>query len=229
MDDLYNNLKVYKAEIKGKSSSSSNSQNVAFVSSENTSNTNEAVNTAHEVSIASLQGQASSSTYADDFMFYFFANQSNSSSSSSSSDSELEEALKEKDDLKLKLEKFEESSKNRTKLINSQISAKDKAGLGYDRQMNESEVVNSVFNSRESNVDDSLGNDRFKIGERFHTVPPPYTGNYMPSRPDLSFAGLDDSVYKTKVSENETSISKTSKDSVENPKTVRLSAPIIED
>ncbi|GJW27742.1 ribonuclease H-like domain-containing protein [Tanacetum coccineum] len=51
----------------------------------------------------------------------------------------------------------------------------------------------------------------------------------MPSRPDLSFAGLDDSVYKTKVSETETSISKTSKDIVEKPKTVRPSAPIIED
>ncbi|GJU24776.1 putative ribonuclease H-like domain-containing protein [Tanacetum coccineum] len=51
----------------------------------------------------------------------------------------------------------------------------------------------------------------------------------MPSRPDLSFAGLDDSVYKTKVSKTETSISKTSKDIVEKPKTVRPSAPIIED
>ncbi|GJT55805.1 ribonuclease H-like domain-containing protein [Tanacetum coccineum] len=60
---------------------------------------------------------------------------------------QLEEALKEKDDLKLKLEKFEESSKNLTKLINSQISAKDKAGLGYDSQINE-RVVHSVFNSR---------------------------------------------------------------------------------
>ncbi|GJS53385.1 hypothetical protein Tco_0626747 [Tanacetum coccineum] len=78
MDDLYNNLKVYEAEIKGQSSSSSNSQNVAFVSLENTSSTNEAVNTAHEVSTASSQGQASSSTYADDVMFSFFANQSNS-------------------------------------------------------------------------------------------------------------------------------------------------------
>ncbi|GJS62168.1 hypothetical protein Tco_0656952 [Tanacetum coccineum] len=48
MDDLYNNLKVYESEIKGKSSS--NSQNV---------------------------GQASSLTYADDVMFSFFANQSN--------------------------------------------------------------------------------------------------------------------------------------------------------
>ncbi|GJR78094.1 hypothetical protein Tco_0148879 [Tanacetum coccineum] len=78
MDDLYNNLKVYESEIKVQSSSSSNSQNVAFVSSENTSSTNEAVNTAHEVSTASSQGQASSSTYADDVMFSFFANQSNS-------------------------------------------------------------------------------------------------------------------------------------------------------
>ncbi|GJU61524.1 ribonuclease H-like domain-containing protein [Tanacetum coccineum] len=142
---------------------------------------------------------------------------------------QLEETLKEKDDLKLKLEKFEDSSKNLTKLINSQISAKDKAGLGYDSQMNESEVVHSVFNSRESDVDDSPVNDRFKTGEGFHAVHPPYTGNYMPSRPDLSFAGLDDSVYKTKVSETKTSISKTSKDIVEKPKTVRPSAPIIED
>ncbi|GJY56994.1 hypothetical protein Tco_0456109 [Tanacetum coccineum] len=132
---------------------------------------------------------------------------------------QLEEALKEKDDLKLKLEKFEESSKNLTKLINSQISAKDKTGLG-----------------RESDVDDNPVNDRFKTGEGFHAVPPPYTGNYMPPRPDLSFAGLDESVFKsavrkttTSVPETKTSISKTSKDIVEKPKTVRPSAPIIEE
>ncbi|GJW62044.1 hypothetical protein Tco_0111379 [Tanacetum coccineum] len=100
---------------------------------------------------------------------------------------QLEEALKEKDDLRLKLEKFEESSKNLTKLINSQISAKDKTGLGYDGQMNESEVnniqmnesevnniqmnesemVHSVFNSRERDADDNPVNDRFKTGEGF--------------------------------------------------------------
>ncbi|GJX54873.1 putative ribonuclease H-like domain-containing protein [Tanacetum coccineum] len=45
IDDLYNNLKVYEAEIKSQSSSSSspNSQNMAFVSLENTSSTNEAI------------------------------------------------------------------------------------------------------------------------------------------------------------------------------------------
>ncbi|GKB24988.1 hypothetical protein Tco_0864389, partial [Tanacetum coccineum] len=150
---------------------------------------------------------------------------------------QLEEALKEEDDLKLKVENFEESSKNLTKLINSQITAKDKTGLGYDSQINESELnniyknkseaIHSVFNSRESDVDDNPVNYRFKIGEGFHAVPLPYTRNYMPPRPDLSFAGLDESVFKSAVIK--TSISKTSKDIVEKPKTVRPSAPIIED
>ncbi|GJW38392.1 hypothetical protein Tco_0064237 [Tanacetum coccineum] len=54
MDDLYNNLKVYEAEIKGQSNLSSNSQNVAFVSLENTSSTNEAVNTTHDSIIGTV-------------------------------------------------------------------------------------------------------------------------------------------------------------------------------
>ncbi|GKA89035.1 ribonuclease H-like domain-containing protein [Tanacetum coccineum] len=348
MDDLYNNLKVYEAEIKSQSSSSSNSQNVAFVSSENTSSTNEAVNTAHEVSTANLQGQASSSSYADDVMFSLFVSQSNSqqldnedleqidtddleeidlkwqvamltmrvkrflkktgrnlnfngketvgfdktkvkcynchrrghfarecraprnqgnrngdisrrivpvetpanalvvqdgisgydwsfqaeeeptdfaliaylysgSSSSSSSDSEvrdnsitelknqLVEALREKDDLKLKLEKFETSSKKLTNLLNSQISVNNKTGIGFDSQMtenelhdihkNNSEVFESASDSSVNEIEEENNqvNDRFKKVEGYHVVPPPYTGNYMPLRPDLSFAGLDDS------------------------------------
>nr|GEU49026.1 hypothetical protein [Tanacetum cinerariifolium] len=66
MDDLYNNLKVYEAEIKGQSSSGSNSHNVAFVSSENTSNINETVNAAYEIPAAGLKEQPSASSYADD-------------------------------------------------------------------------------------------------------------------------------------------------------------------
>ncbi|GJT64814.1 hypothetical protein Tco_1016294 [Tanacetum coccineum] len=58
MDDLYNNLKVYELEVKGTSSSSISTQNMAFVSSNNSSSTNEAVNTAHGVSTASTQANA---------------------------------------------------------------------------------------------------------------------------------------------------------------------------
>ncbi|GJY28359.1 hypothetical protein Tco_0404126 [Tanacetum coccineum] len=46
IDDLYNNLKVFKADIKGSSRSSSNSHNVAFLFAEDTSSSNE-VNTAN--------------------------------------------------------------------------------------------------------------------------------------------------------------------------------------
>ncbi|GJR73104.1 hypothetical protein Tco_0085469 [Tanacetum coccineum] len=47
IDDLYNNLRVYEDELKRSSGSNSASQNLAFLSSENTNNTNE-VSTASE-------------------------------------------------------------------------------------------------------------------------------------------------------------------------------------
>ncbi|GKF70526.1 hypothetical protein Tco_0203583, partial [Tanacetum coccineum] len=72
--------------------------------------------------------------------------------------------------------------------------------------------------------------------EGYHAITPSFTGNFKHVRADLSFAGLDDSVYKSKVSETitsvpnvETTVTKTSKDILKKPKTVRFSAPIIED
>nr|GEZ48275.1 hypothetical protein [Tanacetum cinerariifolium] len=89
-------------------------------------------------------------------------------SSSLSYNSELDEALKEKEDLKAKLEKFETSTKNLTKLLDSQISANVKTGLEYDRQFNEKEVLDikeeevteTVFDNRSSDEENSVANDR---------------------------------------------------------------------
>ncbi|GJU51444.1 retrovirus-related pol polyprotein from transposon TNT 1-94 [Tanacetum coccineum] len=81
MDDLYNNLKMYEPEVKGISSSGTNTQNMDFVSSNNTSSTNEAVNTTHEVSAASTQVSAANSTNVDNFsdvvICAFFSSQPN--------------------------------------------------------------------------------------------------------------------------------------------------------
>nr|GEV61923.1 hypothetical protein [Tanacetum cinerariifolium] len=55
LDDLYNNLKIYEPKFRGTSSSITNTQNVAFVSSNSTISTNGAVNAAHRVTIASSQ------------------------------------------------------------------------------------------------------------------------------------------------------------------------------
>nr|GEV04998.1 hypothetical protein [Tanacetum cinerariifolium] len=107
---------------------------------------------------------------------------------------------------------------------NEAVFEEDIAFLKYDVNVNESEE------------DNNQANDRYKTGKGYHAVPPLYTGNFMPPRPDLSFAGLDDSVFKsaisdpiTSVHETKTNTSNTSKESIEKPKTVRLSAPITKD
>ncbi|GJR33102.1 hypothetical protein Tco_1109334 [Tanacetum coccineum] len=70
-----------------------------------------------------------------------------------------------------------------------QMSAKDKAGLGYGNQMNksvlsyENEVFQSVFVSRTSDIEDSPVNDRYNSGGSL-PVPPPMIGIYIPSGPD---------------------------------------------
>ncbi|GJT58633.1 ribonuclease H-like domain-containing protein [Tanacetum coccineum] len=83
MDDLYNNLKIYEAEIMGSSSTNQNTRNIAFVSFNITSSTNEAVKTAHGVSIANSKNNASTLPNVDSLsnvvIYSFFASQSNSS------------------------------------------------------------------------------------------------------------------------------------------------------
>ncbi|GJU97091.1 putative ribonuclease H-like domain-containing protein [Tanacetum coccineum] len=65
LDDLYNNLKIYEPEVKGTSSISTNIQNIAFVSSNSTSSTKGAVNSAHGATTASIQATVVNSTTID--------------------------------------------------------------------------------------------------------------------------------------------------------------------
>ncbi|GJS14418.1 hypothetical protein Tco_0408890 [Tanacetum coccineum] len=111
----------------------------------------------------------------------------------------LDLAQKQKDEIQLTVENFENSSNSLSKLIDCQIVDKCKTSLGYN------------------------------------VVPPPYTGNFMPPKPDLSFSGLEEFMNEPIVSEPttkkhvvETSEAKTS---VDKPKEVRKnnSAPIIKD
>nr|GEV33643.1 hypothetical protein [Tanacetum cinerariifolium] len=100
----------------------------------------------------------------------------------------LEKAEQERDELKLKLEKFQTSSKYLTELLASQTN--DKTGLGYNSQV----FTHAMFNcnaylsseSDESWTPSSL-NDRFQSSDGYHVVPPPYTGAFMPPKPDLVF------------------------------------------
>ncbi|GKD74037.1 ribonuclease H-like domain-containing protein [Tanacetum coccineum] len=66
------------------------------------------------------------------------------------------EAVKEKEELKTKLENFQSSTKGLSKLLNSPMSTKDKSGLGYGNQymkskISESDAKTSDFDSCETN------------------------------------------------------------------------------
>ncbi|GJS50601.1 ribonuclease H-like domain-containing protein [Tanacetum coccineum] len=77
------------------------------------------------------------------------------------------------------------------KLLNTQMSANDKFGLGYgDHRYDgilsyENEVLQSVFMNKESELEKQPLYDRFVTAGGMHVVPPPMTGNYMPSGPDI--------------------------------------------
>nr|GFA23437.1 putative ribonuclease H-like domain-containing protein [Tanacetum cinerariifolium] len=78
------------------------------------------------------------------------------------------------------------------------MSAKEKSGLGYGNQIHEgvlsyeNEVLESVFDSRSSDVEDSHVNDRFAKVKGMHAVPPLMTRIYMPPKSDF---GIDESKF----------------------------------
>nr|GEY36902.1 ribonuclease H-like domain-containing protein [Tanacetum cinerariifolium] len=55
LDDLFNSLKIYEAEVKSSSTTSTTTQNIAFVSSQNTDSTNESVSAVASVSTTSTK------------------------------------------------------------------------------------------------------------------------------------------------------------------------------
>nr|GEX83668.1 hypothetical protein [Tanacetum cinerariifolium] len=110
----------------------------------------------------------------------------------------------------------------------SQVS--NKIGLGFDSQVFNCQVSDyEELHSQESDnrVTENQENDRYKTGEGYYVVPPPYTGNFLPPKPDLVFTDdIDASELVANVINVESSGHKTSKDK---SKTHRPDAPIIED
>nr|GFC40406.1 hypothetical protein [Tanacetum cinerariifolium] len=83
------------------------------------------------------------------------------------------QAEQERDDLKLKFDKFQTSSKSLTELLASQTN--NKHGLGY---YSESDC---------KSLSPSSLSDRSQPSGEYYAVPPPITGNFMPPKPDLVF------------------------------------------
>nr|GEW68674.1 putative ribonuclease H-like domain-containing protein [Tanacetum cinerariifolium] len=140
----------------------------------------------------------------------------------------LEKTKQERDDLKLKLERFQTSSKNLTELLTSQTNAK--ISLGYNSQ---------VFTRAMFDCDDYLSSesdesfppspiyDRYQSSDGYHDVPSPYTGTFMPPKPDLVFNNAPNNV-ETNHSAFNVKLSPTKPD-YDLSHINRPSAPIIED
>nr|GEW87770.1 ribonuclease H-like domain-containing protein [Tanacetum cinerariifolium] len=73
LDDLFNSLKLYKAEVKNSSSARTSTHNIDFVSSSNTDNTNEPIS-----AVASVFAFPNVDTLSNAVIYSFFASQSSS-------------------------------------------------------------------------------------------------------------------------------------------------------
>nr|GEZ23998.1 hypothetical protein [Tanacetum cinerariifolium] len=85
----------------------------------------------------------------------------------------LNQAEKERDDLKLKFDKFQTSSRSLTELLANQTNSKH--GLGYYSE------------SDSKSLSPSSLSDRIQPSGEYHIVPLPITRNFMPPKPDLVF------------------------------------------
>ncbi|GKB46375.1 putative ribonuclease H-like domain-containing protein [Tanacetum coccineum] len=200
LNDLYNNMKIYESEVKGTPSSSTNTQNVAFVSSNSTNSINRAVNTAHGVTTASTQATAVNSTTFDKL-----------------SDAVIYWSDQHKRSTNFALMAYTSTSSNSEVLIKCEIHLREVAITELRRKL---ELAQKQKDEIQLTVE-KLENSSKR--------------NFMPLKPDLSFFGLEESLYEPIVSEPtvkkpvvETSEAKTSK---AKPKVVRKNngALIIED
>ncbi|GJZ71056.1 putative ribonuclease H-like domain-containing protein, partial [Tanacetum coccineum] len=142
---------------------------------------------------------------------------------------ELEQVKKERDDLAEKLSKWNNATIIQTKILNNQKTISDKTCLGYGVEYTSSEESDNSFEDEQLL---SPLSKHFIREKGYHAVPPPI-GTFLPLRPDVSFAGIDEMEIRNKVIEKqklETSESCESKnnDKSESPKVVQSDKPKID-
>nr|GEY24816.1 ribonuclease H-like domain-containing protein [Tanacetum cinerariifolium] len=257
LDDMFNSLKIYEAEVKSSSTASPTTQHIAFVSSQNTNNTNESVSDVASVSAAStkvsIYALLNVDTLSDAVIYSFFASQSNSPQLDNNDLKQIDADDLEEMDLKWKMAMLTMRARRFVQRTGRNLGANETTSFGFDMskvefynchrrghfakewrspkdtQRNVLEETqrrnflvetqrrnvpvetstsnalvsqcdgydNQVFNSTVFACDEmfssesdvsllaSLVYDRYKSGEGYHAVPPPYTGTFMPLKPDL--------------------------------------------
>ncbi|GKC60813.1 hypothetical protein Tco_1088411 [Tanacetum coccineum] len=108
---------------------------------------------------------------------------------------ELDQALKERDDFKVKLEKWSNASVLQNEVLNKQRYLSDKTCIGFGVEYSSSEENNN--SSGDETLVDPLY-ENFKREKAYKAVPPP-TGTIIPPRANVSFTGIDELAIRNKV------------------------------
>nr|GEX20812.1 ribonuclease H-like domain-containing protein [Tanacetum cinerariifolium] len=196
---MFNNFKIYEAEVKSSSSTSPTTQNIAFVSSQNTNNTNESVSDVTSVSAASTKVPVSAlpnvDNLSDAVIYSFFASQSNSPQRF------LQRTGRNlgangTTSIGFDMSKVECYNCHRRGHFarecrdNALVKLRKKfKKVEQERDMLKLKLENVQTSSKNLNVSmhTSLVHDRYKSGKGYHVDPPPYTGTFITPKPDLVF------------------------------------------
>ncbi|GJU59057.1 ribonuclease H-like domain-containing protein [Tanacetum coccineum] len=107
---------------------------------------------------------------------------------------EFDNVIKERDELKEKLEKWSNATLLQTKILNKQKVLNDKTCIGFGVEYSSSEESNN------SSGDETLTGplyENFKREKAYKAVPPP-TGTIIPPRADVAFTGIDELAIRNK-------------------------------
>nr|GEV28678.1 putative ribonuclease H-like domain-containing protein [Tanacetum cinerariifolium] len=226
LDDLFNSLKIYEAEVKKLSSTSTASQNIAFVSTSHTDGTTGSISAAASISVACAKFPASplpnvdslsNAIHVDDleemdlrwqmamltmrakrFLQKTGRNLGANEPTSMGFDM-FKEAMwsyqAEEEPANFALIAFSSNSSS-----NNEVSSYSKAcsqayaqlHTQYDKLTDDFcksqfDVISYLTESDYESWQPSNLYDRFKPSGGYHAVPPPYTGTFMPPKPDLVF------------------------------------------
>nr|GEX71676.1 ribonuclease H-like domain-containing protein [Tanacetum cinerariifolium] len=213
LDDLFNSLKIYEAEIKHSSSTGTKTQNLAFWSSSNTDSTTDLVSAAANVStifakmhVSSLPNVDSLSNTTDinlgangpTSMGFdmpkvecynchkkgHFARECRSPKDSRRNGSYDWSYQEEEESANYALMVFSSSSSSSDNEVPSCSKAYSKA---YAQLHSEYDKLIDDFQSDCESWPPTSLYDRFQPSDGYHAVPPPYTGTFIPPKPDLVF------------------------------------------
>nr|GEV64216.1 hypothetical protein [Tanacetum cinerariifolium] len=136
LDDLFNNLKIYEDEVKGSYTSSQNTQNIVFVSSNNTSSTNELVSAISSVSTASSKDSVSNlpnvDSLSDAVIYSFFTSLSNSPQLENEDLKQIDVDYLEEMDLKWQMSMLTMRARRFLQKTGRNLGANGTTAIGFD-------------------------------------------------------------------------------------------------